>query len=245
MLQIKDLSVVRGQGRQAHHVHLPQLELRPGEVMAVTGESGCGKSTLLEAIGLLLRPDQVGQYHLSDAGQQRDIAMLLNNNQQAELANIRARQIGFVLQNGGLLPFLNVLDNIRLPSQLLASVPDKAMLSRVIDSLKLGPLLTRYPSQLSFGERQRTAFARAIMHRPALVLADEPTAALDPSNAQQLFSLFIDLVRHEGMMALVVCHDWPLVQRFSLPCLIARPDQTAASQAEPPQQAQGGTWFVL
>lgn len=242
MLHIDDLCVVRGQGTQAHHVYLPQLTLRPGQVVAVTGESGCGKSTLLEAIGLLLRPASVGRFELHD-GKQLDIAALLNSNQQAELANIRARHLGFVLQNGGLLPFLNVQDNVRLPCQLLGMVPDKAMLSRVIDVLKLGPLLNKYPAQLSFGERQRTAFARAIMHRPGLVLADEPTAALDPYNAEQLFSLFIELVAQEGMMALVVCHDWPLVQRFNLPCLVARLDSGASDPSE--AQARRGTHFVL
>lgn len=242
MLHIDDLCVVRGQGAQAHQVYLPQLTLRPGQVVAVTGESGCGKSTLLEAIGLLLRPTSVGRFELHD-GKQLDIATLLNRNQQAELADIRARHLGFVLQNGGLLPFLNVQDNIRLPCQLIGMVPDKAMLSRVLDVLKLGPLLSKYPAQLSFGERQRTAFARAIMHRPGLVLADEPTAALDPFNAQQLFSLFIDLVAQEGMMALVVCHDWPLVQRFNLPCLVAHNGPGASDPSE--AQARRGTHFVF
>jgi len=242
MLRIADLHVVRGQGTQAHHVCLPQLTLWPGQVVAVTGESGCGKSTLLEAIGLLLRPASIGRFELHD-DIQLDVAALLNSNKQAELADIRARHLGFVLQNGGLLPFLSVQDNIRLPCQLLGRVPDKVMLSRVIDALKLGPLLGKYPAQLSFGERQRTAFARAIMHRPALVLADEPTAALDPYNAEQLFSLFIDLVAQEGMMALVVCHDWPLVQRFNLPCLVASLDSDAS---DPPEaQARRGTHFVL
>lgn len=242
MLSINDLCIVRGQGPQAHHVYLPQLTLRPGEIVAVTGESGCGKSTLLEAIGLVLRPASVGRFELHDE-KQLDVAALIQRNQQAELADIRARHLGFVLQNGGLLPFLSVQDNIRLPCQLLGMAPDSAMMSRVTDALKLGPLLNKHPAQLSFGERQRTAFARAIMHRPGLVLADEPTAALDPWNAQQLFSLFIELVAQEGMMALVVCHDWPLVQRFNLPCLTARVDTGIPDQPE--EQRPRGTHFVL
>lgn len=242
MLLIEDLCVVRGQGSQAHHVYLPQLSLRPGQIVAVTGESGCGKSTLLEAIGLLLRPVRVARFELHD-DRPLDIARLLVNNQQAQLADIRAHHLGFVLQNGGLLPFLSVRDNIHLPCQLLGRVPDKAMLNRVVDALRLGPLLSKYPTQLSFGERQRTAFARAIMHRPGLVLADEPTAALDPYNAQQLFSLFIDMVTQEGMMAMVVCHDWPLVQRFNLPCLVARLDSGSSDPSEEPNRR--GTHFVF
>lgn len=241
MLHIENLHIVRGEGTQAHRVYLPQLELRPGQVMAVTGESGCGKSTLLEAIGLLLHPSSITRFELNEAGQRLDVAALLHANRQAALAGIRARQLGFVLQHGGLLPYLTVRDNIRLPCQMLGIDPDKAMLARIIHALKLEPLLTKYPAQLSFGERQRTAFARAIVHRPRLVLADEPTAALDPYNAQQLFSLFIELVRQEGMMALVVCHDWPLVQRFDLPCLIARFDPITIQQTG----VQGGTHFVF
>ncbi len=245
MLHIDDLCIVRGEGSQAHRVSLPQLSLRPGQVMAVTGESGCGKSTLLEAIGLLLRPSHIGRFTLGQNAGQRDVAALLNRDRQAELANIRARQLGFVLQNGGLLPYLNVRDNIHLPCQLLGQTPDKTLLNRVIETLKLWPLLSRYPAQLSFGERQRTAFARAILHRPALVLADEPTAALDPHNAQQLFHLFIELVRQEGMMALMVCHDWPLVQRFGLPCLIAHNDDLPVNPNDASGHIQGETRFVL
>ncbi|MBC1185515.1 ABC transporter ATP-binding protein [Kluyvera sichuanensis] len=241
MLHIENLRIVRGQGSQAHHVNLPQLMLRPGQVVAVTGESGCGKSTLLEAIGLLLSPEKIGRFELNDGIQQFNIAALIDDEQHNELAGIRARQLGFVLQNGGLLPYLSVKDNILLPCKLLGLTPDKSMLDRIISALKLSPLLAKLPTQLSFGERQRTAFARAILHRPALVLADEPTAALDPYNAQQLFSLFIDLVRQEGMMALVVCHDWPLVQQFNLPCLSAQiAPLTASSEHEP-----RGTYFVL
>jgi len=242
MLHIDNLRVLRGESDSAHAVYLPQLRLRPGQVIAVTGESGCGKSTLLEAIGLLLRPASVGRFTLQGETL-LDVATLITHNQQAELADIRARHLGFVLQNGGLLPFLSVQDNIKLPCQMLGKVPDNAMLNRVIETLKLGHLLSKYPAQLSFGERQRTAFARAILHRPALVLADEPTAALDPHNAQQLFSLFIDLVAQEDMMALVVCHDWPLLQRFHLPCLVAHPESGETSQ--PAALTQRGSSFVL
>lgn len=241
MLHIEELCVIRGQRSQAHRVYLPQLTLQPGQVVAVTGESGCGKSTLLESIGLLLQPSHIGRFELTDNAQKCDIATLLNGERHSELADIRARQLGFVLQNGGLLPYLSVKDNILLPCQLLDITPDKSMLNRVLDALKLSPLLAKYPTQLSFGERQRTAFARAILHRPGLVLADEPTAALDPHNAQNLFSLFIELVRQESMMALVVCHDWPLVQHFDLPCLTAQSEPLTASSTH----EQGGTYFVF
>ncbi|MGL5419445.1 ABC transporter ATP-binding protein [Plesiomonas shigelloides] len=241
MLRIEDLHIIRGQGSHTHRVYLPQLMLRPGQVVAVTGESGCGKSTLLEAIGLLLKPNNIGCFYLNESLQKFDIASLIRDERHNELAAIRAHNLGYVLQNGGLLPFLSVKDNILLPSQLLTLPADNILLERIIDVLKLAPLLNKYPAQLSFGERQRTAFARAIIHRPALVLADEPTAALDPCNAQKLFKLFIELVRSEGMMALVVCHDWELVQHFKLPCLTARSTQLIVSDGN----EQGATSFVF
>lgn len=245
MLHIEELSIVRGQGEQAHHVFLPQLDLRQGQIIAVTGESGCGKSTLLESIGLLLRPHYVGRFELGKPSRPLDVAALLNADKQPELADIRSRQLGFVLQNGGLLPYLTVRDNIKLPCQLLDIKPDQAILERVLSTLKLAPLLNKYPAHLSFGERQRAAFARAILHRPWLILADEPTAALDPYNAQQLFSLFIELVREEGMMALMVCHDWTLVKQFGLPCLNASLDDNPMQHLEIEGNVHRGTYFVL
>jgi len=242
MLRIHDLHIVRGQGSEAHHVFLPQLSLRPGEVLAITGESGCGKSTLLEAIGLLYPPHQLKAFSLQDNQHTQDIAQLLLEQQHQQLANLRARQLGFVLQNGGLLPYLSVQDNIRLPSQLVGTEPEPALFTRIIQSLKLSPLLKKMPAQLSIGERQRTAFARAIAHRPRLLLADEPTAALDPENAENLFTLFLQLVKEEGMMALVVCHDRHLVETFQLPCLRAhfQPEGTGLS----PSFTGRGSYFV-
>lgn len=224
MLCIEAMSIVRGSGEQAHRVCLPSLNLPLGQVVAVTGESGCGKSTLLEVIGLLLTPSRVGRFEMefTDATPAVvNIARFLAANDQAALAAIRAARIGFMLQSGGLLPFLTVRDNIRLPCQLLGIAEDERLLTRAIQTLKLAGLLHKKPAQLSIGERQRVAFVRAVAHRPKLLLADEPTASLDPHTARLLFALFIELVQEWGIAALVASHDWGLVKTFGLPCLKA------------------------
>lgn len=214
MLDIQGLSVQRGSGAQSHRVRLAQLQLKAGEIIAITGESGCGKSTLLEAIGLLLAPVELGRFALGRSP--RDIAGLLAANEQAQLAAVRSRQLGFVLQSGGLLPFLSVRDNISLPRRLLGMAPGSAHIDHAVEVLKLRGLLDKRPQALSIGERQRVACVRAIAHEPDLLLADEPTAALDPHSARRLFELLLGLVKQLGISALVVSHDWALVRDFGL-----------------------------
>ena len=113
MLTIKDLSVTRGQGDQSFTVSLPYLSLNEGEIVALCGSSGCGKSTLLEVIGLILKPDVLTQYELEGV----DLSTLIQHDEQKTLAKVRSKKLGFMLQNGGLLPFLSVWQNILLPWQ--------------------------------------------------------------------------------------------------------------------------------
>lgn len=219
MLSLRKLQITRGQGAARHDVHLPDLELAIGEVKAVVGPSGCGKSTLLEAIGLLLAPSALEHFTL---GPERiDLAALLKTRRERSLAEIRARDLGFLLQNGGLLPFLNVRDNIALPRRLQGLPAYSERVAHACDILGLMPLLDKRPTALSIGERQRTAFVRAMAHEPRLLLADEPTAALDPQAGERLFGLIVSLVKQLEMAALVVSHDRSLVAHFRLPRLIA------------------------
>ena len=218
MLDIKNLLVRRGEGAQAHHVRLPHLQVGAGEILAITGESGSGKSTLLEAIGLLLAPMELERFRLG-AAQGQDIAQLLANDDQPALATVRSQHLGFILQSGGLLPFLSVRDNISLPRRLLGMPAKSAHIDHAVDVLRLQGLLNKHPQALSIGERQRVACVRAIAHEPLLLLADEPTAALDPHSARRLFELLLSLVSSMGLSALVVSHDWALLKVFGLPRL--------------------------
>ena len=228
MLDIQNMWVRRGSGAQAHNVRLPTLQVKPGDILAITGESGCGKSTLLEAIGLLLQPVELGRFHLGPATASLDIAQMLAANDQSRLAAVRSRHLGFILQSGGLLPFLSVRDNISLPRRLLGMPAESAQVDRAVQALRLNGLLDKLPQALSIGERQRVACVRAIAHEPQLLLADEPTASLDPHSARRLFELLLSLVNELGLSALVVSHDWALVRDFGLPRLgaISRQGET-------------------
>ena len=212
MLAIKGMMAQRGHGDHAHRIRLPELSLAPGQCLAITGPSGCGKSTLLETVGLLLAPSELECFMLGKP--QKDVATLWRTR---ELAKLRARDLGFVLQSGGLLPFLSVADNIALPRRI-QSLPIKSdRITQAVDRLGLIPLMEKRPAMLSIGERQRVAFVRALAHEPQLLLADEPTAALDPHSAHGLFALFMEVVKELQIAALVVSHDWALVETFGVP----------------------------
>lgn len=217
MLDIQGLVVTRGNGAQTHTVSLPSLILGAGEICAITGESGCGKSTLLEVLALVLKPAHLDRFLL--AGQ--DIAALIEQSSDTDLASVRSKSLGFVLQNGGLLPFLTVKQNIALPRKLQGLEPTCDAVEQAIDTLKLRPLLRKLPQALSIGERQRVACVRAISHAPHLMLADEPTSALDPHSARRLFELLLRLMGDLKLSALIVSHDWALVNDFGLPRLQA------------------------
>nr|WP_163501623.1 ABC transporter ATP-binding protein [Halomonas socia] len=219
MLTLSELRVTRGHGSGRHEVHLPRLELAAGDMLAIVGPSGCGKSTLLEALGLLLKPSELGRYALGPEA--TDLAALLRDADESALATIRSRDLGFLLQNGGLLPFLSVRDNIALPRRLLGLPVLSDRVDHACDVLDLAALLDKRPAALSIGERQRTAFVRAMAHEPRLLLADEPTAALDPQAGEKLFGLILTLVQELDMAALVVSHDRALVNQFELPRLVA------------------------
>lgn len=214
LLSIRQLEVARGEGAGAFRVRLPQLLLAQGEVAAIVGESGCGKSTLLEGLGLLLAPQRVDSFVLGQ--EQHNITQAILQKDERLLSGLRAQKLGFVLQNGGLLPYLSVKDNIALPRRLLGMSATTPLVEEAVDVLRLRPLLGQLPSALSIGERQRVACVRALAHEPQVLLADEPTAALDPTTARALFELLLRLVARLPLAAIIVSHDWALVQSLGL-----------------------------
>lgn len=222
MLVIKQLEISRLTGKSSFRVCLPELKLRAGDVVVIQGDSGSGKSTLLEMIGMILKPDKVDGFKLFLDHNDLDIAKWINNNDINQLANIRAQYLGFMLQTGGLLPFLKIYDNILLPIKLLQKNVDNARLEYLIDKLGISHLLNKYPKQLSIGERQRASFIRSIIHKPALLLADEPTSALDPYNANLLFDLIIEQAKQDNIAAIIVTHDWQRISTKGLFTLSAK-----------------------
>lgn len=173
-----------------------------GEFVVIMGKSGSGKSTLLGLLAALDYPDS-GSVQLAD----KTLSAL---NEDA-LAAIRQREMGFVFQSFHLLPTLTVAENIAFPLDI-ARRPDKARVDELIEAVDLGHRRNSLPNQLSGGEQQRTAVARALVSRPKIVFADEPTGNLDEQNADQVMNLLLDLRQQTGSALVVVTHDPALAE---------------------------------
>ena len=173
------------------------LQVAAGEFVALMGESGVGKSTLLNCIAGLDTADG-GQVQLAG----REVLRL----SEPESARLRRETLGFVFQAFHVLPHLSVADNVALPLLLLGR-PDAARVGEMLAAVGLQALADRFPAQLSGGQLQRVAIARALVHRPQLILADEPTGNLDPETAQRVMDLLIEQVRREGAGCLLVTHS--------------------------------------
>ena len=183
------------------------LEVAPGEALAVMGPSGSGKSTLLNLIAGLDRPTsgtvQVGEDRvdkLSETG----------------LARFRRRQVGMIFQFFNLLDDMTVADNIALPAQLagLSAAQTRARVDELLAALRIAPHRTASPARLSGGQRQRGAIARALVNRPALLLADEPTGALDTATGQEIGELLLDL-NASGQTLILVTHNPDLAAHYA------------------------------
>jgi lipoprotein-releasing system ATP-binding protein len=183
------------------------LDVRQGEIIALLGPSGSGKSTLLQAVGLL-----EGGFEGSIRIDGEEAAQLDNDGR----TRLRRDALGFVYQFHHLLPDFNASENVILPQLIHGAEPDAARgrAEALLSSLGLAERLTHRPSQLSGGEQQRVAVARALANRPKLVLADEPTGNLDERTADIVLGEFLRLVREEGSSALVATHNERLAAKM-------------------------------
>ncbi len=173
------------------------LDLQAGEIVALLGESGSGKSTLLNCLAGL---DEADDGSITLAGQ--DLRALDDEGRSA----LRRRELGFVFQAFHLLPHLSVADNVALPLRLLGQ-RDDGRVAQMLAAVNLGTLAGRMPRQLSGGQLQRVAIARALVHRPRLVLADEPTGNLDPRHAGEVLELLRRCTQELGAACLLVTHS--------------------------------------
>ncbi|WP_428409421.1 ABC transporter ATP-binding protein [Hyphococcus sp.] len=183
------------------------LSLSPGETAALLGPSGSGKSSLLHIAGLLEAASE-GEVHIMGRATSK-----LND---SERTRIRRATLGFVYQFHHLLPEFTALGNVALP-QLIAGVKKKNAeeeAARLLTLMGLGERLHHQPGQLSGGEQQRTAIARALANNPKILLADEPTGNLDPKTSDVVFDALLNLVRKEGLAALIATHDQRLAKRM-------------------------------
>lgn len=181
------------------------LTVEKGEIVSIIGKSGAGKTTLLQIIGTLDKPD-AGNVVIDGV----DVFAL----KEKELADFRNRHIGFIFQFHQLLPEFNALENVMMPA-MIARVPEKEAEQRAVQlltELGMAERLTHKPNQLSGGEKQRVAAARAMMMSPDVILADEPSGSLDESNKKELHRLLLQMREQYGQTIIIVTHDKELAE---------------------------------
>ncbi|CAM4264405.1 ABC transporter ATP-binding protein [Paenibacillus typhae] len=200
-LQMKELTKYYNEGsnRIAALDHV-SISVEPGEFVAVVGPSGSGKSTFLSIAGALLKASE-GEVKLNG----NNISALTAQ----ELADTRLKEIGFIMQSSNLVPYLNVLDQLLIIKRMSGKVKreDKEFAVKLLEKLGLGSKLKSFPEELSGGEKQRTAIARALINDPNIILADEPTASLDTKRAHEVVSLIAQEVNSGQKAAIMVTHD--------------------------------------
>lgn len=193
------------------------FSIRAGEHVAITGPSGCGKSTTLDLLGMVLRPDSAERFVFSPGRESLDIALFWDEERNDRLTDTRRKHMGYVLQTGELFPFLTVEENVVLTA-IVAGVPRAAAQARageLMDRLEITRLRRSKPDTLSIGQRQRAAIARALAPAPCLLLADEPTAALDPGLSRKVMKLLLEAVKDCRAAVVMVSHDVALVRDFA------------------------------
>ena len=207
---IEGLRKVYGQGDTAVEALKDiNMHVRPGEVVGLVGPSGSGKSTLLKCLGAIIEP--------TNGRMQLNSDVIYDDGWKVkDLRALRRDRIGFVFQAPYLIPFLNVIDNVAL-LPMLAGVPNADARRRAVEilqALDVGHRAQAQPSQLSGGEQQRVSIARALVNRPPVILADEPTAPLDSERALSVVRILNRMARHAQTAIIVVTHDEKIIPTF-------------------------------
>jgi putative ABC transport system ATP-binding protein len=208
LVRFEGISKVYQMGEvEVHALRSVDFAVREGEMVAIMGASGSGKSTMLNILGTLDRPSE-GHYYLDGEA--------VETLDELELAQLRNQKMGFVFQSFNLLPRDTALENVELPLVYAGERPS-ARRQKAIEAMErvgLAERMHHLPNQLSGGQQQRVSIARAIVHQPRLLLADEPTGALDSATTQQVMELFVELHQKQGITVVVVTHD-PNIAAFA------------------------------
>lgn len=179
-------------------INIEEFKVRTRERIAIMGPSGCGKSTFIHLVAGLLKP-QKGTIKIKN----QDITKL----EEWKIDRLRGQSIGIVFQRLHLLPSISILDNLLLAQKLARTTVDRESAMELLKRLDLEEWINKFPHHLSQGQAQRAAIARAVIHKPALVIGDEPTSALDDDNAQEAIRLLNELSENVGFALLIVTHD--------------------------------------
>ncbi len=219
-LVIEGMSITRSAPEACLRLEVDEFQLIAGETAALTGPSGCGKSTFLDVLAMVLWPDSVTRMmvRLPENETPRDVTNVLRDRVQTEAARLRAAAYGYVLQQGGLFPFLTVRENLMV-ADLSGSLSSEDLQSRIkclASKLKIERQLEKRPDALSVGERQRAAIVRALVKRPTVLLADEPTANLDRENSRKTLHMLCEEAKASKTAVFVVSHDDDLIREFEL-----------------------------
>lgn len=205
ILRTEHLTKIYGEkGNQVVAVDDAYLSVEKGEFVAIVGSSGSGKSTLLHLLGGVDRPTS-GRVLIED----EDIYQLNDD----KLAIFRRRQVGLIYQFFNLIPVLNVEENMTLPVELDGKLPDQEFLKELTDTLRLGKRLKHLPNELSGGQQQRVAIGRALMNRPAIILADEPTGNLDSRASSEIIELLKLFNRKYMQTIIMITHDLEIAKQ--------------------------------
>ena len=200
LIQLRDINKTYNNGQPLHVLKGINLDIERGEFVSIMGASGSGKSTLLNILGILDNYD-TGTYHLA--------GKLIKNLSEGQAAQYRNKMIGFIFQSFNLIGFKTAVENVELPL-FYQGVPRRKrhnMAMEYLDKLGLTQWATHFPNEMSGGQRQRVAIARALITKPEIILADEPTGALDSKTSVEVMQLLKQLNREEGITIIVVTHE--------------------------------------
>lgn len=200
MIRIKNLNKTYYNGAPLHVLKGVNMEVEKGELVSIMGASGSGKSTLLNILGILDNYD-TGEYYLDN--------LLIRNQSESKAAELRNKMIGFIFQSFNLISFKNALENVALPLyyQGVSRKKRNILAMEYLDKMGLATHADHMPNELSGGQKQRVAIARALISHPQIILADEPTGALDSKTSREVMELLRQINQDDGITMLVVTHE--------------------------------------
>lgn len=197
-------------------IEIVAAKIHLGDKILISGPSGCGKSTMLGMLSLALKPDRGKTFICNEV----DVLEKWKRNKRDDLAMLRASLFGFIPQTAGLIPFLSIQENILMPQRLIGK-KDKDWFVSLVNRLEINSILSHKPHEVSVGQRQRVAVARALINHPLIVLADEPTASVHPSLADGILELLLQTVQETGAALIMTSHDTKRTLQYGLtevPC---------------------------